>query len=82
MAVEGCFGVGVAVTVRYDAAAPRRFEIQGWDATTADRVFALVGSLLTGATLLALLIRLLIRPLGLWPSSPACGDRPICAFDP
>ncbi len=65
MSVEGRFGVGAAVTVRYDVADPRRFEIQGWDATTADRVFAVVGSLLTGTTLLALLIRLLIRPLGL-----------------
>ncbi|MER6788983.1 DUF3592 domain-containing protein [Streptomyces sp. NPDC000658] len=58
--IEGRFGVGAAVTVRYDAANPRRFEIQGWDATTVDRVFAVVGSLLTAGTLLALIVRLLI----------------------
>ncbi|MFG2576982.1 DUF3592 domain-containing protein [Streptomyces sp. NPDC048481] len=65
VSVEGRFGVGAAVTVRYDAANPRRFEIQGWDAATADRVFAVVGALLTGATLLALLIRLLVWLLSL-----------------
>ncbi|MDQ0681424.1 hypothetical protein QF032_000419 [Streptomyces achromogenes] len=55
----GAFGVGALVVVRYDADNPRRFAIQGWDATTVDRVFAIVGSLLTAGTLLVLLARLL-----------------------
>ncbi|WP_329416391.1 DUF3592 domain-containing protein [Streptomyces sp. NBC_00704] len=57
--VEGRWAVGAAVTVRYDATDPGRFEIQGWDTKTVDRVFAAVGSLLTAGTLLALLVRLL-----------------------
>ncbi|MFJ5850842.1 DUF3592 domain-containing protein [Streptomyces sp. NPDC092903] len=53
------FGVGSAVTVRYDPTDPRWFAIHGWDVTTVDLVFALVGSLLTAGTLLVLLVRLL-----------------------
>ncbi len=53
------FGVGTFVMVRYDPTDPRRFAIHGWDVTTVDLVFALVGSLLTAGTLLVLLIRLL-----------------------
>ncbi|MFI1507806.1 DUF3592 domain-containing protein [Streptomyces sp. NPDC020597] len=55
----GAFGVGAAVVVRYDGDDPRRFAIQGWETTTVDRVFAVVGSLLMSGTLLALLVRLL-----------------------
>ncbi|MGQ4335582.1 DUF3592 domain-containing protein [Streptomyces hayashii] len=57
--IDGRFRVGASVLVRYDSANPRRFEVQGWDTTTVDRVFVVLGSLLTGATSLALLIRLL-----------------------
>ncbi|MER5726760.1 DUF3592 domain-containing protein [Streptomyces sp. NPDC002138] len=57
--VRAGFGVGAAVLVRYDPRAPRRFEIQGWDAPTVDRVFTAVGSLLTGGTLIVLLVRVL-----------------------
>ncbi|MGW1274355.1 DUF3592 domain-containing protein [Streptomyces sp. NPDC002491] len=55
----GAFGVGARVVVRYDGDNPRRFAIQGWETATVDRVFAVVGSLLTAGTSLALLIRLL-----------------------
>jgi hypothetical protein len=57
--VAGRFAVGAPVVVRYDSADPSRFEIEGWDVTTVYRVFAIVGSLLTGGTSLALLVRLL-----------------------
>ncbi|MEU5635221.1 DUF3592 domain-containing protein [Streptomyces rishiriensis] len=60
VSIDGRFGVGASVVVRYDSANPRRFEIQGWDVTTADRAFVVAGSLLAGATSLALLIRLLV----------------------
>ncbi|MCX5264661.1 DUF3592 domain-containing protein [Streptomyces sp. NBC_00199] len=56
--LAGAFGVGARVVVRYDADNPRRFAIEGWDATTVDRVFAVVGSLVIAGTSLALLVRL------------------------
>jgi hypothetical protein len=45
--------------VRYDPEDPRRFAIQGWDVTTVDLVFTIVGSLFTAGTLTVLLVRLL-----------------------
>ncbi|MFE2526966.1 DUF3592 domain-containing protein [Streptomyces sp. NPDC059382] len=53
------FGVGAHVVVLYDPDEPRRFEIQGWDVATVDRLFTVLGSLLTVGTLVALLIGLL-----------------------
>ncbi|MGI5447750.1 DUF3592 domain-containing protein [Streptomyces sp. CA-243310] len=53
------YGVGAHVAVRYDPHDPRRFEIQGWDVTTVDLLFTVVGSLFTVGTLVALLIGLL-----------------------
>ncbi|MFC9615916.1 DUF3592 domain-containing protein [Streptomyces sp. NPDC056938] len=53
------FGVGTTVTVQYDPEDPRRFAIQGWDSTTVDKLFTVVGSVLTAGTLTVLLVRLL-----------------------
>ncbi|MFG2869721.1 DUF3592 domain-containing protein [Streptomyces sp. NPDC048338] len=53
------FGVGTTVTVRYDPEDPRRFAIQGWDTAAVDLVFTVVGAVLSGGTLVALLVRLL-----------------------
>ena len=53
------FGVGTFVLVQYDPEAPRRFAIQGWDVTTVDRVFTVLGSVFTAGTLVVLLVRLL-----------------------
>ncbi|MFE2271413.1 DUF3592 domain-containing protein [Streptomyces lavendulae] len=50
------FGVGASVTVRYDEGNPRRFAIQGWDSTTVDTVFAVVGTVLTAGTLSVFLL--------------------------
>ncbi|MGW0771288.1 DUF3592 domain-containing protein [Streptomyces sp. NPDC002676] len=52
-------GVGTTVTVQYDPEDPRRFAIQGWDTATVDKLFTVVGSVLTGGTLVVLLVRLL-----------------------
>ncbi|MFD8413965.1 DUF3592 domain-containing protein [Streptomyces sp. NPDC059650] len=49
------FGTGRAVTVLYDPANPRHFEIRGWDSKTFFLVFAGVGTALTAGTLVALL---------------------------
>ncbi|MGW0394892.1 DUF3592 domain-containing protein [Streptomyces sp. NPDC003042] len=57
--VAGAFGVGTFAVVRYDPEDPRRFAIQGWDVTTVDLVFTIVGSLFTAGTLTVLLVRLL-----------------------
>ena len=57
--IAGRFGVGAAVTVRYDPEDPRRFEIQDWDTTTVDLVFTVVGAVLFAGTAVALLVRLL-----------------------
>ncbi|MCX5008832.1 DUF3592 domain-containing protein [Streptomyces sp. NBC_00638] len=57
--VRGGFGVGSRVTVQYDPEDPRRFAIQGWDATTVDLVFTVLGSMFTAGTLGVLLVRLL-----------------------
>jgi hypothetical protein len=53
------FGVGTTVTVQYDPEDPRRFAIQGWDTATVYKLFTVVGSVLTGGTLVVLLVRLL-----------------------
>ncbi|MFJ3882374.1 DUF3592 domain-containing protein, partial [Streptomyces sp. NPDC090077] len=50
------FGTGRSVTVLYDPANPRRFEIRGWDSRTLYVVFAGVGTALTAGTVLALLV--------------------------
>ncbi|MER5549916.1 DUF3592 domain-containing protein [Streptomyces sp. NPDC002589] len=50
------FGVGTSVTVRYDEENPRRFAVQGWDSTTVDTVFTVVGAVLTAGTLSVLLL--------------------------
>ncbi|WP_093480320.1 MULTISPECIES: DUF3592 domain-containing protein [unclassified Streptomyces] len=52
-------GVGTTVTVRYDPENPRRFAIQGWDTAVVDKVFTVVGAVLTAGTLVVLLVRLL-----------------------
>ncbi|MFD9395278.1 DUF3592 domain-containing protein [Streptomyces sp. NPDC060000] len=57
--IAGAYRVGASVVIRYDSENPRRFVIQGWDVTTVDLVFTIVGSLLTAGTSLALLVRLL-----------------------
>jgi hypothetical protein len=57
--IVGGFGVGTSAMVRYDPEDPRRFAIQGWDVTTVDLVFTIVGSLFTAGTLTVLLVRLL-----------------------
>ncbi|MET9294159.1 DUF3592 domain-containing protein [Streptomyces sp. NPDC003077] len=54
------FGTGKSVTVLYDPANPRRFEIRGWDSKTFYLVFAGVGTVLTAGTLLALLTLMII----------------------
>ncbi|WP_330328521.1 DUF3592 domain-containing protein [Streptomyces sp. NBC_00536] len=51
--------VGSSVLVRYDPEDPRRFAIQGWDTPAVDRLFTVLGALLTSGTLTALLVRLL-----------------------
>ncbi|WP_327350502.1 DUF3592 domain-containing protein [Streptomyces sp. NBC_01304] len=54
------FGVGSHVMVQYDPENPRRFAIDGWDATaTVARLFTVLGSALTAGTVVALLVRLL-----------------------
>ncbi|GLX22440.1 DUF3592 domain-containing protein [Streptomyces lavendulae] len=50
------FGTGRSVTVLYDPANPRHFEILGWDSKTFFLVFAGVGTALTAGTLVALLV--------------------------
>ncbi|MCY0945474.1 DUF3592 domain-containing protein [Streptomyces antarcticus] len=57
--IASSFGVGTSVVIRYDPEDPRRFAIQGWDVTTVDMLFTLLGALFAVGTLLALLIRLL-----------------------
>ncbi|MFD6967419.1 DUF3592 domain-containing protein [Streptomyces sp. NPDC059949] len=57
--IAGNFAVGTFVVVRYDPQDPRRFAIQGWDVTTVDLVFTIVGSLLAAGTLVVILVRLL-----------------------
>lgn len=57
--IAGSIAVGTFVVVRYDPQDPRRFAIQGWDVTTVDLVFTLLGSLFTAGTLLVVLVRLL-----------------------
>ncbi|MET9890252.1 DUF3592 domain-containing protein [Streptomyces sp. NPDC006465] len=57
--VRAGFGVGAMVTVKYDPEDPRRFAIQGWDATTIDLLFTVLGSLFTVGTLGVVLVRLL-----------------------
>lgn len=49
------FAVGAAVTVRYDPAKPQRFIIQGWDSPAVDRLFTVVGTVLTAGTVLVVL---------------------------
>ncbi|MEU1199687.1 DUF3592 domain-containing protein [Streptomyces sp. NPDC005813] len=58
--VVGGFGVGTAVTVRYDPNDPRRFAIQGWDTPALDLLFTVLGSVLTGGTSVVLLVRLVM----------------------
>ncbi|MGW2668133.1 DUF3592 domain-containing protein [Streptomyces sp. NPDC001272] len=55
------FGTGRSVTVLYDPANPRRFEIQGWDSKTLYVVFASVGAALTAGTLSVLLVLVITR---------------------
>ncbi|MEV6570152.1 DUF3592 domain-containing protein [Streptomyces sp. NPDC051577] len=57
--VASAFRVGASVLVRYDPENPRRFEIQGWDVATVDRLFTVLGALFVSGTLTALLIGLL-----------------------
>ncbi|GAA0345329.1 DUF3592 domain-containing protein [Streptomyces blastmyceticus] len=57
--VAGHFGVGSLVMVQYDPEDPRRFAIQGWDVTTVDLLFTVLGSVFTAGTLAVLLVRLL-----------------------
>ncbi|MEU2060873.1 DUF3592 domain-containing protein [Streptomyces sp. NPDC013455] len=58
-AVGARFGVGARVKVRYDPDAPQRFEIEGWDTRTLDRLFTVLGSVFTAGTVTVLLVRLL-----------------------
>ncbi|MFF9894431.1 DUF3592 domain-containing protein [Streptomyces longispororuber] len=55
----GGFGVGAQVTVRYDPKAPHRFVIEGWDSTAVDRLFLVLGLVLTVGTVAVVLARLL-----------------------
>ncbi|GAA0289894.1 hypothetical protein GCM10010302_30380 [Streptomyces polychromogenes] len=48
--------VGNSVTLRYDLEDPSRFAIQGWDSTTAYRVFTVLGTALTAGGLVTLLL--------------------------
>ncbi len=57
--VGGGFGVGTVVLVQYDPDGPRRFAIQGWDVTTVDRVFTVLGSVFTAGALVVSLVRIL-----------------------
>ncbi|MFJ6794922.1 DUF3592 domain-containing protein [Streptomyces sp. NPDC091268] len=57
--VSGPFGVGAAATVRYDPRDPSRFALQGWDVTSVDLLFAVLGALFTAGTLTVVLVRLL-----------------------
>ncbi|MGW5849950.1 DUF3592 domain-containing protein [Streptomyces sp. NPDC055254] len=57
--IAAAFGVGTDAVVRYDPHNPRRFEIQGWDVTTVDLLFTVLGSVFTAGTLTVLLVRLL-----------------------
>ncbi|MEV6840513.1 DUF3592 domain-containing protein [Streptomyces sp. NPDC051133] len=55
----GRLGVGTTVSVRYDPENPRRFAILGWDTEVVDKLFTVVGSVLTGGTLVVLLVRII-----------------------
>ncbi|MEU3910991.1 DUF3592 domain-containing protein [Streptomyces sp. NPDC029721] len=48
--------IGSPVTVRYDEKDPSRFAIQGWDSTTVETVFTVVGAALTAGALTVLLL--------------------------
>ncbi|MGX1267204.1 DUF3592 domain-containing protein [Streptomyces phaeoluteigriseus] len=54
------FAVGTSVTVRYDEEDPRRFAIRGWDSTTVDSVFTVVGTVLSAGTLSVFLLLILL----------------------
>ncbi|MEU1072887.1 MULTISPECIES: DUF3592 domain-containing protein [unclassified Streptomyces] len=54
--VENRFRVGANVTVRYDPRTPARFEIEGWDSTAVDRLFAVLGAVMTAGTVITVLI--------------------------
>ncbi|GGP32781.1 hypothetical protein GCM10018980_74030 [Streptomyces capoamus] len=55
------FGIGNVVTVLYDPDNPRRFEIRGWESKIIYLVFAGVGTILTVATSVALLVLTITR---------------------
>ncbi|MCF3179299.1 DUF3592 domain-containing protein [Streptomyces polychromogenes] len=48
--------IGRSVTVRYDEEDPGRFAIEGWDSTTVETVFTVVGAALTAGALTMLLL--------------------------
>ncbi|MEV0982029.1 DUF3592 domain-containing protein [Streptomyces sp. NPDC049915] len=50
------FGVGASVVVLYDPAKPSRFIIQGWDTPVVDRVFTVLGAVLTAGTVAVVLV--------------------------
>ncbi|MXM61888.1 DUF3592 domain-containing protein [Streptomyces sp. HUCO-GS316] len=57
--VGSAFGVGAYVIVQYDPQAPHRFVIEGWDMTSVDLLFTVLGSVFTVGTVTVLLLRVL-----------------------
>ncbi len=45
--------------MRYDPEHPRRFAVQGWGTAVVDKVFTVVGAVLTAGTLVVVLVRVL-----------------------
>ncbi|GAA3125661.1 hypothetical protein GCM10010521_10420 [Streptomyces rameus] len=52
------FAVGASVVIRYDPAKPRRFLIQDWDTPAVDKVFTVLGTVLTAGTVAVVLVLL------------------------